>query len=130
VALPVSDVENGIQRGIIYVWTTPFITSADGNSLCFGEFIWYALNDGDIYTSSGTQGTCGAFIDPTLKAPAHLGGGPGEEIAGGGDGTIVAGGTGKYKDWVGTYTDRVFVEFSFGTAPNYYDQLFFSLSRG
>src|SRR3954454_3158432 len=57
VALPVYDVENGIQRGQIYVWTTPFITSADGNSLCFGEFIWYALNDGNVYTSSGHDGT-------------------------------------------------------------------------
>jgi hypothetical protein len=125
VALPVYDVQNGIQRGTIYVWTTPLITS--GNSLCFGEFIWYALNDGDVYTSSGHNGTCGAFIDSSLKLPTHITG-PGGEVAGGGDGTIVPGGTGKYKNWTGTYTDRVFVELSFG-GTNYYDQLFFSISR-
>src|SRR4051812_32110228 len=69
VALPVADVENGIRRGAIYVWTKNFTYSADGNSLCFGEFIWYALNDGDVYTNSGSNGTCGGFIAPSLKAP-------------------------------------------------------------
>src|SRR4051812_39741718 len=105
VALPVTDAVNGAARGTIYVWTSPFISSGDGNSLCFGEFIWYALNDGNVYTDSGHNGTCGAFIDPSLKPPTHITG-FGEEIAGGGDGTIDAGGTGKYKDWTGTYTDR------------------------
>lgn len=128
VALPVYDVENGVQRGTVYVWTTPFAYSADGNSLCFGEFIWYALNDGNIYTSSGHNGTCGAFIDRSLKAPTHLTG-FGKETAGGGDGTIVPGGTGRYKGWTGTYTDRTFVELSFSGGTNYYDQLFFSISR-
>jgi hypothetical protein len=30
----------------------------------------------------------------------------------------------------GTYTDRVFVEFSFTGGANYYDQLFFAISKG
>src|SRR3954465_3704745 len=111
VALPVYDAVNGAARGTIYVWTSPFSYSSDGNSLCFGEFIWYALNDGNVYTDSGHNGTCGAFIDPSLKPPTHITG-FGKEIAGGGDGTIDAGGTGKYKDWTGTYTDRTFVEFN------------------
>jgi hypothetical protein len=129
VMLPVADVANGAQRGTIYVWTKHFAYSSDGNSLCFGEFIWYALADGNVYTSSGSDGTCGAFIDPSLKAPSHLDG-AGKEIAGGGDGAIVGGGTGRYKDWTGTYTDRVFVEFNFEhPGANYYDQLFFSISR-
>ena len=120
---------DGKLRGTIYVWTKNFAYAPDGKSLCFGEFIWFALKEGNIYTHSGSNGTCGAFIDPSLKAPTHLTG-PGQVIAGGGDGTIV-GGTGKFSSWkTGTYTDRVFVEFSFSGAANYYDQLFFSLSKG
>jgi hypothetical protein len=40
----------------------------------------------------------------------------------------VAGGTGRFKKWTETYTDRVFVEISFIGGANYYDQLFFSLN--
>jgi hypothetical protein len=129
VALPVADAVNHAPMGTIYVWTTPFINGA-GGSICFGEFIWYQLNNGDIYTDSGTKGTCGGPIDPALKAPSHLGSAGLEEIAGGGDGTIDAGGTGAYKNWTGTYTDRVFVEFNQDFVHNYYDQLFFSITRG
>lgn len=126
---PVFDPDTRTQRGQIYVWTKDFTFSSDGKSLCFGEFIWYALNDGDVYTSSGSNGTCGAFIDPSLKAPTHLDG-FGQEIAGGGDGTIADGGTGRYRDWTGTYTDRVFVEFNFEhPGANYYDQLIFVITR-
>jgi hypothetical protein len=129
VALPVSDAANHAPLGTIYVWTTPYHFGANG-SICFGEFIWYALNNGDIYTDSGHDGTCGAPIDPALKAPTHLGGAAGTELAGGGDGKIDAGGTGAYKNWTGTYTDRVFVEFNADFVHNYYDQLFFSITRG
>jgi hypothetical protein len=125
VMLPVSDATTGQPRGTIYVWTKNFVSSADGKSICFGEFIWYALNEGDIYTSSGSNGTCGGNIDPALKAPTHIAG-PGVVIAGGGDGTIVGGGTGRFSKWTGTYTDRVFVEI--GGGGNYYDQLWFSLN--
>ncbi|HEY2354624.1 MAG TPA: hypothetical protein VGH79_06995 [Gaiellaceae bacterium] len=128
VALPVSDAVNHAVRGTIYVWTTPYEYGSNG-SICFGEFIWYALNDGNVYTDSGTHGTCGAPIDSALKPTTHLNG-PGTELAGGGDGKIDAGGTGAYKNWTGTYTDRVFVEFNADFVHNYYDQLFFSITRG
>jgi hypothetical protein len=128
VALPVEDAVTHVPQGTIYVWTVPFQYGANG-SLCFGEFIWYKLNDGDIYTDSGTTGTCGAPIDPALKAPTHLGSAGTSVIAGGGDGKIDAGGTGAYKNWTGTYTDRVFVEFNADFVHNYYDQLFFSITR-
>jgi hypothetical protein len=129
VALPVEDAVNHVPQGTIYVWTTPYHFGANG-SICFGEFIWYALNNGDIYTDSGHNGTCGAPIDSALKAPTHLGAATGTELAGGGDGTIDAGVTGAYKNWTGTYTDRVFVEFNADFVHNYYDQLFFSITRG
>jgi hypothetical protein len=123
---PVYDPATGDLRGTIYVWTKDFAFAPDGNSLCFGEFIWFALAEGSVYTHSGSNGTCGAFIDPSLKAPTHISGAA--EIAGGGDGTIV-GGTGKYSKWTGTYTDRVFVEFSLTGGANYYDQMFFAISK-
>jgi hypothetical protein len=126
VDLPVSDAVNGAARGRIYVWVKGFQTT--GNTTCFGEFIWYALNDGDIYTSSGSNGTCGASLDPGLKPATHLANAA--VSGGGGDGPIVPGGTGKYKGWTGTYTDRVFVEVGPGVANYYYDQLFFSITRG
>jgi len=125
---PVYDPATGELRGKIYVWTKDFVFAPDGKSLCFGEFIWFALSEGSVYTHSGSNGTCGAFIDPSLKAPTHISG-PGQVIGGGGDGTIV-GGTGKFAKWNGTYTDRVFVEFSFTGAANYYDQMFFAISKG
>jgi hypothetical protein len=125
---PVYDASSGALRGTIYVWTKNFVNAPDGKSLCFGEFIWFALAEGDLYTHSGSDGTCGAFIDPSLKAPTHITG-VGQVIAGGGDGTIV-GGTRRFSKWTnGTYTDRVFVEFDFSGGANYYDQLFFSISK-
>ena len=124
VNLPVYDASTGQLEGSIYVWTKNFTFSGDGKSECFGEFVWFALNGGDIYTDSGGNGTCGGAIDGSLKQPTHITG-PGVVIAGGGDGTIV-GGTGRFAKWTGTYTDRVFVEVG---GSNYYDQLFWSISR-
>jgi hypothetical protein len=84
------------------------------------------LAEGSICTHSPKpNGTCGGIISPSLKPATHVS--VGEVVGGGGDGVIV-GGTGKYKKWSGTYTDRVFVELSFGSDPNYYDQLFFSIT--
>ncbi|MEO6351183.1 MAG: hypothetical protein ABIP53_11085 [Candidatus Limnocylindrales bacterium] len=125
---PVYDASTGQLKGSIYVWTKNFVYSADGQSLCFGEYIWFALADGDVYTHSGSNGTCGGFIDPALKPVTHITG-FGKVVAGGGDGTIVDG-SGRFKKWTGTYTDRVFVEFNFSQpGANYYDELFFSISR-
>ncbi len=121
------DASTGERRGQIYVWTKSFVTSADGNTICFGEFIWFDLPEGSVYVHSGSNGTCGGFMDPSMKPPTHITG-AGQVVGGGGDGTIV-GGTGKYSKWTGTYTDRVFVELSFTGAANYYDQLFFSIHR-
>ena len=127
VALPMVDASTGERRGQIYVWTKNFVTSADGNTLCFGEFIWFELPEGNVYVHSGSNGTCGGFMDSSLKPPTHITG-AGQTVGGGGDGTIV-GGTGKYAKWNGTYTDRVFVELNFSGGANYYDQLFFSINR-
>jgi hypothetical protein len=127
VVMPAVDASTGRVRGQIYVWTKNFVYSADGNSLCFGEFVWFALSDGDVYSHSGSNGTCGAFMDPSLKPPTHISG-VGKVVAGGGDGTIV-GGTGKYAKWTGIYTDRTFVELDFSGGPNYYDQIFWSIQR-
>ena len=123
---PVYDASTGVLKGTIYVWTKNFVNSADGQSICFGEFIWFALSGGDVFVHSGSNGTCGGFISPSLKPATHITG-VGQVIAGGGDGTIV-GGTGAYENWTGTYTDRVFVEFNFSGGANYYDQLFFSIA--
>lgn len=45
---------------------------------------------------------------------------------------VIAGGTGKYKAWTGTFTDRVFVGFGAPTSGVggiiYYDQLLFRIS--
>ena len=127
VQLPMFDASTGERRGQIYVWTKNFVSSADGNTICFGEFIWFDLSEGSVYVHSGSNGTCGGFMDPTIKPPTHIAG-AGQVIGGGGDGIIV-GGTGKYAKWNGTYTDRVFVEFNFSGGANYYDQLFFSIHR-
>jgi hypothetical protein len=126
VRLPVADAATGAAEGTIYVWTKHFVSSTDGKTTCFGEFIWFALPHGSVYTDSGSNGTCGASIDPSLKPPTHITG-AGVVAAGGGDGTIVGGG-GSYANWTGTYTDRTFVEESTSGGANYYDQLFFRIN--
>lgn len=126
----VLDPENGQPKGAIYVWGKNFEFGA-GGTICFSEFIVFALDPGEIHVASGDRGTCGAPIDPALKPPLYPERGATVVIAGGGDGAIV-GGTGKYKTWSGTYTDRVFVGFGPPTAGVggivYYDQLWFSIS--
>lgn len=126
----VLDPENGQPKGAIHVWGKNFQFGA-GGSLCFSEFIVFALQQGDLHVASGDRGTCGAPMDPVLKPPLYPERGATVVIAGGGDGVIV-GGTGKYKNWSGTYTDRVFVGFGAPTSGVggivYYDQLWFSIS--
>ena len=127
VTVPAVDASTGELRGEIYVWTKNFVSSADGKTICFGEFVWFALAEGNVYAHSGSNGTCGGFMDPSIKPATHIAG-AGQVVGGGGDGAIV-GGTGKYAKWTGTYTDRVFVEISFTGGANYYDQLFWSIQR-
>ncbi|HEY0858721.1 MAG TPA: hypothetical protein VGE16_16775 [Albitalea sp.] len=127
---PVYDVGIGIQRGTASVWGKSFAFGA-GGSLCFSEFIAFSLNEGDLQVVSGDNGTCGAPIDPALKPPLHADLGALVVIAGGGDG-VIAGGTGRFKGWTGTYTDRVFVGFGAPTSGVggivYYDQLWFKVT--
>lgn len=126
VQLPMYDAATGQVKGNIAVWGTPFTSGTGGGSLCFSEFIVFNLPQGSIYTHSPKPyGTCGGFIDAALMPATHVS--VGAVVGGGGDGVIV-GGTGKFKNWTGTYTDRVFVEISFGSDPNYYNQLFFSIT--
>lgn len=126
----VQDPRTGQTKGAIAVWGKNFQFGA-GGSLCFSEFIVFSLEQGEIHVASGDKGTCGAPIDPALKPPLHQDKGAFVVIGGGGDGAIV-GGTGKYKHWTGTYTDRVFVGFGAPTSGVggivYYDQLWFSIS--
>lgn len=128
VALPAIDAASGENLGTLYVWTKNFVTSADGQTLCFGEFTWAALRSGDVYMHSGSNGTCGGFMDVQVKPPNHVPAAAGQVVGGGGDGILV-GGTGKYAKATGTYTDRVFVELNFAGGPNWYDQLFWSIQR-
>jgi hypothetical protein len=127
---PVYDPATGQEKGALTVWGKNFSYGA-GGSLCFSEFIVFSLDQGQIHVASGDNGTCGAPIDPALKPPLHQDLGALVVIAGGGDGTIV-GGTGKYKNWTGTFTDRVFVGFGAPTSGVggiiYYDQLWVSIS--
>lgn len=117
-------------KGEIRVWGKNFQFGA-GGSLCFSEFIVFALETGEVHVASGERGTCGAPIDPALKPPLHADKGALVVIAGGGDGVIV-GGTGRHLNWTGTYTDRVFVGFGAPTSGVggivYYDQLWFAIS--
>ena len=126
----VYDPGNGQPKGSIYVWGKNFQFGI-GGSLCFSEFIVFSLDQGDVHVASGDKGTCGAPMDPALKPPLYPERGATVVIAGGGDGVIV-GGTGKFKHWTGTYTDRVFVGFGAPTSGVggivYYDQLWFSIS--
>jgi len=127
---PVYDVDTGIKRGTAYVWGKSFAFGA-GGSLCFSEFIAFSLNEGDLHVVSGTNGTCGAPIDPSMKPPLHADLGALVVIAGGGDG-VIAGGTGRFNGWTGSYTDRVFVGFGAPTSGVggivYYDQLWFKVT--
>lgn len=126
----VRDPSTGQPRGSIFVWAKKF-QFGTGGSLCFSEFIVIDLPQGQIHVASSDAGTCGAPIDPALKQPLYPELGASVVIAGGGDGEIV-GGTDKYKNWSGTYTDRVFVGFGEPTSGIggivYYDQLWFSIS--
>ncbi len=128
----VNDPRSGRAKGEIFVWGKNF-QYAENGSLCFSEFIVFALAPGEIHVASGDRGTCGAPVDAVLKPPLYPELGAQVVIAGGGDGLIV-GGTGRYAHWSGSYTDRVFVGFG---APEsgvggiiYYDQLWFSISGG
>jgi len=127
---PVADAGTGQARGSAFVWGKSFQNGA-GGSLCFSEFIAFALNEGELHVMSGDKGTCGAPIDPLLKPPLHADLGALFVIAGGGDG-VIAGGTGRFKQWTGTYTDRVFVGFGAPTSGVggivYYDQLWFVIT--
>lgn len=126
---PVYDPRTGRAKGMAYVWGRDFAFGA-GGALCFSEFIVFSLAQGQLHIVSGVNGTCGAPMDPVLKPPKPI---PGADfvIAGGGDGTI-AGGTGKYANWAGTFSDRVFVGFSATGAGVggivYYDQLWFTVN--
>lgn len=128
---PVYDPGNRQPKGIAHVWGRDFVFSA-GGSLCFSEFITFALAQGELYIASGPNGTCGAPIDPALKPPRYVELGATVVIAGGGDGAIV-GGTGSYAGWNGTFSDRVFVGFGAPTSGVggivYYDQLWFGINR-
>jgi hypothetical protein len=127
---PVYEPGNGQPKGTAHVWGRDFAFGA-GGSLCFSEFIVFALAQGELHIASGVNGTCGAPIDPVLKAPLYPELGAVVVIAGGGDG-VIAGGTGKYSSWTGTFSDRVFVGFGAPTSGVggivYYDQLWFSIS--
>lgn len=127
---PVYEPGNGQPKGMAYVWGRDFAFGA-GGSLCFSEFIVFALPQGQLHIVSGVNGTCGAPVDPALKPPKHADLGATVVIAGGGDGTI-AGGTGKFARWTGTFSDRVFVGFGDPTSGVggivYYDQLWFTIS--
>jgi hypothetical protein len=127
---PVHDVNTGIAQGTAFVWGKSFAFGT-GGSLCFSEFIAFSLHEGQLHVVSGANGTCGAPIDPALKPPLHADLGALVVIAGGGDG-VIAGGTGRYKQWTGTYTDRVFVGFGAPTSGVggivYYDQLWFKVT--
>lgn len=126
---PVYDPGNGKQKGMAHVWGRDFVFGA-GGSLCFSEFIVFALAQGELHIVSGPNGTCGAPIDPALKAPKYPELGALVVIAGGGDG-VIAGGTGRYANWSGSFSDRVFVGFGEPTSGVggivYYDQLWFGI---
>jgi len=125
---PVYDMSTGQQKGTIYVWAIFPLNPGPGiaSSFCFSEFFVVALAEGDLHAHSGPNGTCGATMDPIIKPPKH---GAAVVIAGGGDGEIT-GGTRKYRNWTGTFTDRVFVGFGEGGVGGiiYYDSLMFSFT--
>jgi hypothetical protein len=123
--IEVTDPPTGIPVGMIYVWAKNFTSNSAGTTLCFTEFIKFDLPLGSIYVQANPNGTCGAYLDPTLAIPPislpDL-----SEIAGGGRGNIVYT-TGIYSGWQnGTYLDRVVV-YESGTTIAYYDGLYFTL---
>ena len=125
--MEILDAKTEKPKGMIYSWGKDFVD--DGNippqTLCFSEFIMYQLDQGDLYTISTGDGACGAFMNPALVTPISD---PNAVIlAGGGDG-VIAGGTRKFKNWSGTYSTRLFVEFLDGNI-HYYDELFYRLTR-
>jgi hypothetical protein len=132
VAQTVYDMSTGQAQGIIYVWAAGLPTEPKP-AFCFTEFFVVSLAEGDLYAHSALNGTCGATMDPSVKPPPPVYQALGAlvVIAGGGDGDIV-GGTGKFRQWTGTFTDRVFV--GFGAPQNgvggiiYYDSLMFSFT--
>ncbi|KTC75942.1 hypothetical protein Lbir_0011 [Legionella birminghamensis] len=123
---PLTDPVTNKTVGTARVWGKDMNISADGDTLCFTEFIEYKLSDGVIYTLGRQAGTCGTFMDATLVPPISVKEPGVEELAGGGDGDIV-GGEGKFAKIKGTYNDRVFVEFMNRSTIVYYDALFFNL---
>ena len=130
---PMYDTATGQQKGMVYVWGAfPFHATANyPAALCFSEYMVFALNEGEISVHTGPDGTCGAFMDPAIKPPLAEFPLATSVVAGGGDG-VISGGTGKYKKWTGTFTDRVFVGFGAPTSGVggiiYYDQLIFRIS--
>jgi hypothetical protein len=132
---PVYDTITGEQKGMAYIWGAfPFNagTGAFSGSICFSEFMEFVFPEGKLYLRTAKNGTCGAFIDPALLPPKYPELGATAVVVGGGDG-VIAGGTGKYKNWSGTFTDRVFVGFGAPTSGVggiiYYDQLMFQIVR-
>ncbi|MBW8756079.1 MAG: hypothetical protein JF586_00585 [Burkholderiales bacterium] len=130
---PLYDIGSGNRHGTVYVWGAfPFNAgTVFPAAICFSEYMVFAFDDGELYTHTPPNGTCGAFMDPVLKPPLHTDLGATSVIAGGGDG-VIAGGTGRYKRWTGRFTDRVFVGFGAPTSGVggiiYYDQLLFVIS--
>lgn len=127
---PALDPSTGQKKGSADVWGRSFVYGA-GGSVCFSEFIVFSLEQGEIHVNSPDKGTCGAQIDPALKPPKYPELGALVVIGGGGDG-VISGGTGRYANWTGSYTDRVFVGFGLPSSGVggivYYDQLWFSIS--
>lgn len=130
----VYDMASGVAKGTVYVWgAMPFnLGPVIPSALCFSEFMVFALDGGQLYTYTPPNGTCGATMDPVTKPPQHPELGTTSVIAGGGDG-VIAGGTGRFQNWTGTFTDRVFVGFGPPTSGVggivYYDQLVFQINR-
>lgn len=128
----VYDMATGQKKGEVYIWGAfPFhATPSYPAALCFSEFMVFTLNDGDVTVHTGPDGTCGAFMDPSIKPPLAAFPLATAVVAGGGDG-VISGGTGRYSKWAGTFTDRVFVGFGAPTSGVggiiYYDQLIFSI---
>lgn len=129
---PVYDMASGKKQGMVYIWGAfPFHSGPTyPGSLCFSEYMIFELDGGQIVTHTPPNGTCGAYIDPSVKPPLASFKDATAVVAGGGDG-VIASGTGAYKGLTGTFTDRVFVGFGLPTSGVngiiYYDQLIFSI---